>query len=438
MTLPILIIGLAFLSIGLIKMTKDLRWGFYFLMVANFISVGMSRYIPLPLGLSIDFILILVFVILFLKEFRNLDWSAIRNPTFFLVSCWFVFNLFQLLNPESNSFIAWFYAMRGTALYFLLTMLIAYMILKDRDIIWFINFWFSLSIIAALWGIKQHFIGLDWAEKSWLSVPGNYSTHLLHGKLRVFSFFSDAGQFGAAQAHTGIVALVLGVLEKRSKRKVFYFFTMAISFYAMLLSGTRGAFAVPFIGGLTYLLLSKNFKTFAIGGILITIVFIVLKFTFIGQSNYQVQRLRSALDPNDASFQVRLENQKKLGVYLQTHPFGGGVGSGGYWGQRFSPDSFLANLALDSWYVRIAAEYGYVGLIFYLALLIIILLQALKRIRNTKSIAHKNKLYALFAGFCGILFASYGNQVLGQMPTGILVYLSIFFLTNKPSNASTQ
>ncbi|MBK6642897.1 MAG: hypothetical protein IPG39_17560 [Bacteroidetes bacterium] len=62
--------------------------------------------------------------------------------------------------------------------------------------------------------------------------------------------------------------------------------------------------------------------------------------------------------------QVRLANQKKLAAYLDYHWLGGGVGSGGYWGQRFSPNSFLANLALDSWYVRIAAEYGYIGLIF--------------------------------------------------------------------------
>ncbi|MBU2555269.1 MAG: O-antigen ligase domain-containing protein, partial [Bacteroidetes bacterium] len=35
---------------------------------------------------------------------------------------------------------------------------------------------------------------------------------------------------------------------------------------------------------------------------------------------------------------------------------------------------------------------------------------------------------ALLAGYLGIMGASYGNGVLGQMPTGALVYLSWAFI----------
>jgi hypothetical protein len=41
-------------------------------------------------------------------------------------------------------------------------------------------------------------------------------------------------------------------------------------------------------------------------------------------------------------------------------------------------------------------------------------------------------LGALLAGFAGIMGASYGNGVLGQMPTGILTYLSWAFVFMGP------
>ncbi len=347
-----------------------------------------------------------------------------------LVSLWMLINIFEIANPQALSIEAWFYAMRGVALYFFLTLLVAYLCLDQKaDFRWFIFLWFGFSIIGTLWGMKQFFIGLDSAEKAWLNVPGNLSTHLLFGRLRVFSFYSDAGQFGASQAHTALVASILALSTKKTGEKLFFLLTAILCFYGMLISGTRGAFAIPVIGFFTYLLLIRNFKIIIVGTSMLVILFVLLKFTFIGQGNYQIQRLRSSLNPNDASLQVRIANQKKLAVYLDTHFLGGGVGSGGYWGQRFSPNSFLANLALDSWYVRIAAEYGYIGLLFYLGMILFILYKSLKKIHNEKDMDLKIQWIALFCGLCGVVVASYSNQVLGQMPTGILIYLSIVFLT---------
>jgi cell division protein FtsW (lipid II flippase) len=347
-----------------------------------------------------------------------------------MITCWMVVNILELANPESRSFLAWFYAMRGVALYFFLTLLIAYLCLeRKKDMNWFLTIWFLFSILGTLWGLKQLYWGLDNGEKNWLNIPGNLSTHVLFGRLRVFSFYSDAGQFGASQAHTALVAILLFLQPAAGKRKWFYLITAVACFYGMLISGTRGAFAIPLVGGLTYLILMKNFKVFLTGISLIGIVFFLLKFTFIGQSNYQIQRLRSSLNPQDASLQVRIINQKKLANYLDGHWFGGGVGSGGYWGQRFSPNTFLANLALDSWYVRIAAEYGYIGLLFYLAMLIFIVYRAYRGLQEEPDPVVKYRLIAIFCGLLGILVASYGNQVFGQMPTSILIYLSIVFLT---------
>jgi hypothetical protein len=99
-------------------------------------------------------------------------------------------------------------------------------------------------------------------------------------------------------------------------------------------------------------------------------VFGMLKFTKIGQSNYQINRMRTGLDPNDPSLQLRLINQAKLRGYLASRPIGGGIGSAGFWGTRFSPGTFLAVTALDSWYVKIWAECGVVGLYVHVGMLL--------------------------------------------------------------------
>lgn len=438
MVVPVIMIGLAALGIFYFAVRLNIRLAFYVLLAANFLSVGLTRYLPYPLGLSMDALLLSIFLFLFFREFRQMDWQKLRNPVFVVSAVWLMWNVLQIFNPEAQSLVAWFYAMRGVTLHLFFTLLVCYLALDGRkDINWFIHLWFAFSVLGAVWGMKQHFFGLDVAEKAWLNIPGNLSTHLLFGRLRVFSFYSDAGQFGASQAHTAIVATIMAILTTERRKKFIYGAVALIGFYAMLLSGTRGAFAVPVVGAMVFLLLSRNFKIVSLGVVTIAILLGLLKFTYVGQGNYQIQRLRSSLDPNDPSLQVRLENQKRLAKYLDDHPFGGGVGSGGYWGQRFSPDTFLANLALDSWYVRIAAEYGYVGLVFYLGILVFIMIKALKRVRMENNIDHKRKLIALFSGAVGILVASYGNQVLGQLPTGILIYLSIFFLTEK-STLQTQ
>lgn len=181
---------------------------------------------------------------------------------------------------------------------------------KHKDLPKFIFMWGLLGIIGTFWGIKQLMIGLDPFEQKWLSEPGNLTTHLLFGKLRVFSFYSDAGQFGASQAHMGIVAALLAVNETKWLPKILPAIVALLGIYGMLISGTRGAFAIPVVAMMTYLFLVKNWKAIILAGIVMGSVFFFLKFTFIAQDVYEIRRLRTALDPNDSSLQVRIENQK--------------------------------------------------------------------------------------------------------------------------------
>ena len=50
-----------------------------------------------------------------------------------------------------------------------------------------------------------------------------------------------------------------------------------------------------------------------------------------------------------------------FGQVPNSFPIGGGLGSTGVWGQRFTPGSFLAMFAPDSGLIRVAVELGWVG-----------------------------------------------------------------------------
>ena len=204
-----------------------------------------------------------------------------------------------------------------------------------------------------------------------------------------------------------------------------------LAFYGMIISGTRGAISVPLAGFMIFFILRRNVKVLSIGVAILGMVFVFFKFTTIGQGNDQIRRMRTAFDPNDASLQVRLDNQRILKRYLASRPFGGGIGHGGVKAQKYLPNAFLSQIATDSWYVLVWVEMGIIGLLLHLFILFYTLIRGtwlvMFRIKDPKL---KIKISALIAGLAGVMVASYGNAVLGAMPTGMLIYTSMAIILN--------
>ncbi len=429
------IIGFVF-AIGLIyTLFNTPKLGIYLLVILGFFVTGIARYVPLAWGLTIDGVLVLIYLALFFKGFaEKIPWNQAKSPLTLVVTIWMVYILIEIINPEAQSKEAWFYAMRGVALYQCLSIpLLLVLFNKEKDLDSFLILWGILSIMGTLKGFMQFKFGVDPFEKRWLDM-GGAETHILFGKLRVFSFYSDAGQFGASQGHSGVVFGILALFKKGNfKLKSFFIFVALAGFFGMLISGTRGAIAVPAIGGIMFLILKKNLKVLIIGGVLGIAVYVFFAHTTLGQGNAEIRRMRTAFDPNEASLQVRLANQNKLKGYLASRPMGGGVGATGNWGQRFTPHTFLANTATDSWYVMIWSDTGAIGLTYYLIMLFFILgTGAYNVMYKLKDDWLKAKIAALTCGMAGIMMASYGNGVFGQMPTGMLMYVSMVFMFIAP------
>lgn len=293
--------------------------------------------------------------------------------------------------------------------------------------------------MASINGIKQLYIGPSPGEQRFLDAGGAV-THVLWGRLRVFSFYSDAGQFGASQAAIGITTLILATMGiyKKKWKKLLLLGCSFLMLYGMLISGTRGALFALIVGAFVAIFLSKKFKVLIYGGFLAFGLLFFLKFTHIGDGNYQIYRLRSAVNPQDASLNVRFNTQRVLREYMSTRPFGGGLGVIGGNSMAYNPGNFLSTVQPDSYFVKIWAMYGIVGLTIWLCIMMYILGKCCGIVWSVKDQALRVKLIALTSGYAGILFCSYGNEVINSMPTSIVIYLSWVFVFIGPQLETSE
>lgn len=416
----------------LIFFFKNLKVGVYFVLIMSFILPILGRYIPsgIPYGLGVDIMLILSYFIIIFKHWKKTDFSLAVNEVVLLMALWMGYIFLQVANPNAYSFEAWFYSMRGVALYqFLLIPLCFIVFNTKKDWYRFWNIWVAFSVLGILWAMKQKILGVDSFEQRWLD-EGASVTHMLWGQLRIFSYYYDAGTFGAAMGQICIMTAIMVLGPHSWKKRIFYAVLSLAAFVSLALSGTRGALAVPAIGGILYLIMTRNFKVLSIGGGILLAGFIFLKFTTIGNANYDINRLRTALDPNDPSLNTRLRNRARLTEYLRGKPFGGGMGTVGSWGQRFSPGTWLANFEPDGLYTRIRAETGLVGRVFYVGMWIFILARGIGFLWSFEDEERQNIAMAVLAGYAGILVANYGNAVLTQFPISITTFIGICFIYN--------
>ena len=423
----LLSLPVAFVALGMIWNNPKIGvWG---VLIMNFFIAGLGRYIPAPWGLTVDILLILCWLSVILNKHVKFKKKHLKNDIVYLTVAWMGYLVFEIVNPAGNGPIAWFYAMRAIGFYNVLTIPLVFILFRgEKDIRTFLRIILIVSVLGTAWGFKQNMIGLDAAENYWLYDLDHAEEHILHGVLRTFSFYSDAGAFGASQAMMLLICGILAMGPFKIREKLLYAVLAVVFLMGFGISGTRGALMVPAAGGLSYLILIKNFKVLAGGLSAMVIVFVILKYTFMFQGVEQVRRMRSALDPENPSMNVRYENQKTFARYLSNKPFGGGVGTAGFWGARFNPNSLMANTATDSWYVKIWAETGIVGLLLHLGILGYTLGRAGSRIMATPNNRQKTYAMAFFASLIGVTFASYGNQVFAHMPTGAILNMMIPFM----------
>lgn len=415
---------------------KNPYWAYTWVFIINYFVMGIIRYVPgLPAGIVMDCLLAFtLFTLLIRTCYKHVGWERARNGLSLAATVWLVYCLLEVFNTQSESFTAWAGSIRGMAIYFfvvaVLTPIIFY---RYRDLQRILTIWSILTLLAVLKSIVQKYHGFDGPELRWLFEEGGYTTHIIRSGVRYFSFFSDAANFGSGMGFSMVVFSITALFCRNGWLRLYFLLVALAAAYGMMISGTRGALAVPFAGYTLGVLLSKNAKVIFFGTVLLIGTFLFLNFTTIGQGNANIRRMRSAFNFQDKSLVVRLENQKLIRAYMKDKPFGAGLGHGGGKAKRYVPDAYLSQIPTDSWFVMVWVETGIVGLALHIAILCYIIAYGsylvLFRIRDPQL---RGTICALVAGVFGMAATSYGNEILGQFPNSLTVYMCQAFIFLAP------
>lgn len=416
----VLLIG-PFIAVTLVALP---RVGIIIHLIAAYLLFGVIRMgiINFPLGTILDGILMLLMIGIAIQQKYKNDWQFMKSPISFMVLIWILYNFIEVLNPQAESKMAWLYTIRGLALVMLTYFVFAYHIKDVKYIRTIIKLWLGLSVFAALYGFKQQFIGFTSYELAYLySDPLIMDLLFIGGQWRKFSFFSDPTAFSYNMVVSSLlcVGLMFGPISKIKKAILGGFIALFLA--AMLFSGTRSAYVLIPAAMFMLVILVFNIRIMLIAGV---ISFFLVILIFIPTSNPVLYRFQSAFKPsNDASFNVRASNQKMIQPYILSHPLGGGLGSTGVWGAKFSPGSFLASFPPDSGYVRVAVETGWVGLLIFCSLLFIIMRAGIINFFNMRDPELKSYCLAMVIIVYAIIVGNYPQEALTQYPLSVYFFL---------------
>ncbi|HFB99919.1 MAG TPA: O-antigen ligase domain-containing protein [Phaeodactylibacter sp.] len=401
----------------------DLTFGLTFILVVSFMVNFIKKYIDVPIGIAQDALVFLMFFTIIINEIRERDWKFANHPLSLWVVIWIIYNMIQGLNPIAASHIAWVYTVRSVAGLILLFFVASYAF-KSLDIILrLIKIILILAFSSALYGLKQEWIGFSDTEMRWLySNPHTLELFMQWGRLRIFSYFSDPTTYGILMAYTAAFCSILLLGPYRMGMKIISATTVVSCLLAMAYAGSRTPVVLIPVGAIFFAVLNfKKEMILAVG------LFFVLGTAFMmkSTSNPVIYRIQSAFNLNASKdvVDVRMKNQELIQPFIQRHPFGGGLGSTGLWGRRFSPGTFLSSFDHDSGFVRLAVEVGWVGLILYMIFIFQCLRWGIYYYFRVRDPMIKNLYLAINTVFFMLVIASYPQEAILQLPTSIIFYI---------------
>jgi len=122
----------------------------------------------------------------------------------------------------------------------------------------------------------------------------------------------------------------------------------------------------------------------------------------------------------DASFNLRKENQAKMKTFMRNYPIGLGLGAA----KNANEGDLLNGLPTDTSFVFVWVETGVIGLVLYVLIWIACLAICFYFVWfKLKDPMIRGFCSAAAAGIAGMMLAGYGNEVLHQFPTGETIYI---------------
>lgn len=243
-------------------------------------------------------------------------------------------------------------------------------------------FWGSLSISGLIASITGYL--------GQLGVPG--FSWAVWGENRAVAGFKDPNVYGAFLVPIALLA-VSKFRWAKGWENFKWWALCSLTISGVILSLSRGALLNLLVTGLIYFVLSSRLlikhilklSTILFGvAILTSVVFIVRSET----SNALIQR--AGFMPYD---EIRFEKQKEALHLILQHPFGIGPGQ----------SETVLQYATHNTYLRVLLENGWIAFTCFVALIVISLFSAFRRIRTTLDVNDKEFETVTIASLIGIL-----------------------------------
>lgn len=437
-----LIIGIGGLLVGalalaaavgipfIILFALNIKVGSFALFVFAFTILGVKRFVEqVPVGIILDAVSVSLIFGLMIQMARTKDYSVLYSSVGIAIGIWVIYNLLQLFNPIAASRLAWLYTVRSFALITLFYYVVAYAIDDIRFVYVMIGTWIVFGVLGAAYAYVQEYVGLRGFEFAWLAADEEMFFRLFQmGVIRKWSFFSDPMVFGFIMSYTAIACAILALGPYPRWVRFLLIVSIAPLLHSMLFSGTRAAYVLPPAAAAFYVLTRLSLKSVVAGAILgAALLFLINMET----DNTLILRFQTAFAPeDDASFEVRQENLAFIKPFIQSNPLGGGLGSTGMWGQRFSPDSPLSQFPPDSGFVRIAVEVGWVGLVIYTVFLLLALYWGVRHYFYMRDPRLKNIQLAMLIVVISLIVANFPQEAITSPPNNVVFLFAVAVITS--------
>ena len=395
-----------------------------YLIMAYWIMFIMNFGVNFPLGTLMDALLLLLIFGFFMEQKYHPNWKIFHNPISVVIVLWILYNFAQAANPQMASILAWVYTIRAIAGVTISYFIFTYHIDSIKMFRSIINVWLVFTFLAALYAIKQEYWGFfDFEQRALDSDPRLQSLLFIDGHWRKSSIFADPVSFSYNMVVSSIICVVLAFGARSVWKKVLLSCLAILCLNVMLYSGTRAAYVLFPAAMFLFAILKLN-KQILIFSVFFFIFFIIL--VRLPTSNPNLSRFQSAFRPNnDASYNVRKQNQKLIQPFIQSHPIGGGLGSTGASGVRFSDGTFLSRFPPDSGYVRAAVELGWIGLGLLCTLTFLAIKTGIDNYFKIIDPELKNYCLAMTLILFALAVGNFPQEGILQFPLNVYFYLTI-------------
>jgi putative inorganic carbon (hco3(-)) transporter len=408
----------------------DLTFAMGFALLWAVMVVFAGKWTSAPIGTLLDLVILLAGVGLLLRQIRERNWDFIKHPMSYIIMAWLYYNILVALNPIAESTLAWLYTVRSVAIQQIVYFITLYAIHNNYKAgIRLLKFIIWICVFACLYGFKQEFFGFSAQETIWVnSDPKRFQLYYQWGRMRIPGICWDPTTYGILMACFTFLCVALALGPFRRNVKIFFWVFAVLSLWVNVYTGTRTAYVMWPVGAVFYagLVLNRN--------VVIISVIALMGFTALmlkSTNNKIIFRIQSSFKPTtDESMVLRLDNQAKIQPFIQSHPFGGGLGCVGVWGRRFNPGSELSKFPPDSSFVRMGVELGWIGLILYTLLHYYALRTGLYYyFRCTDP-----KIRAIYAGIATWMFmltvACYVQEAILQQPMNVIYNVMLAILVS--------